>query len=105
MQPRRRELADAHLEVLDRLRAHHRAIGDLHACAATARRILAAEPWREDAHRELMACYAGQGQPHHALRQFQDCVVALRTSLDATPGSETLALHERIRDGGAVASA
>jgi DNA-binding SARP family transcriptional activator len=99
MQARRREVADAHLEVLDRLRAHHRAAGDLHACAAIARRILAAEPWREDAHRELMALYVDQGQPHHALRQFQDCVVALRSTLGAAPGAETVALHERIRRG------
>jgi DNA-binding SARP family transcriptional activator len=97
MQPRRRELAGAHLEILDRLRAHHRASGDLHACAAIARRVLTAEPWREDAHRELMALHAEQGRQAQALRQFQDCVVALRTTLGAAPGPETVALHERIR--------
>jgi DNA-binding SARP family transcriptional activator len=67
MQPRRRELEGLWLEVLDRLCAIHRARGALHAWAATARRIVTAEPSREDAHDDLLACYDRLGRNHLAL--------------------------------------
>jgi DNA-binding SARP family transcriptional activator len=97
MQARRRELEGVRLDVLDVLRRERRARGDLQGWADAARRILAAEPWREDAHRELMDVYARQGRPHLAVRQFQDCAVALRTALDAVPGPATVALLQRVR--------
>jgi DNA-binding SARP family transcriptional activator len=67
MQPRRRELEGLRLEVLDLLCQHHRAGGSLHAWAAIARRIVAAEPAREEAHRDLLTCYQRLGRHHLAL--------------------------------------
>jgi DNA-binding SARP family transcriptional activator len=96
MQPRRRELEAVHLEVLDLLLEHHRDRGALHDWAAVARRIVAAEPWREEVQRELMTCYARQGQHSLALRQFQDCAVALRSALGLVPGPDTEELLARI---------
>jgi DNA-binding SARP family transcriptional activator len=96
MQPRRRELEAVHLEVLDLLLEHHRESGRLHEWAAVARRIVASEPWREEVQRELMTCYARQGQHSLALRQFQDCALALRTALGRVPGPETEDLRARI---------
>ena len=40
---------------------------------------------------------ARQGQHSLALRQFQACVVALRSGLGATPSDDTMALVDRIR--------
>lgn len=97
MQPRRRELEAVHLEVLDLLLEHHREANALHDWAAVARRIVAAEPWREEIQCELMTCYARQGRHSLALRQFQACVVALRSALGATPSDDTMALVDRIR--------
>jgi DNA-binding SARP family transcriptional activator len=96
MQPRRRELEAVRLEVLDLLREQHRERGALHAWAAAARRIVSSEPWREEIQRELMTCYARQGQGTLALRQYQDCATALRAGFGLVPGPETEELRARI---------
>ena len=59
--------------------------------------MLAVEPFREAAHRELMRCYARQGQLHLALRQYVDCARMLHEALDVRPEARTVALHEQIR--------
>lgn len=58
---------------------------------------MAVEPFREAAHRELMRCYARQGQQHLALRQFLDCEAALQAALETRPEPQTLELYEQIR--------
>lgn len=95
--PHQREVADAHVQVLDRLRTHHVDAGDDAAAASACRRLLAVEPWREDVHVELMHCYERQGQPCLALRQYHECREALRAELDTVPSDMTAELHERIR--------
>jgi DNA-binding SARP family transcriptional activator len=96
MQPRRRELEALRLEVLDRLAEQHLALGDVHAWSAVARRIVVAEPWREEVQRELMTCYARRGQSGRALRQFQECATALREALGVGPDPDTEELRARI---------
>lgn len=66
-----------------------------------ARRILEMEPWLEEVWRALMTCYAMLGRRSEALQAYHSCVHALRTELDVAPSSETQALHDQIRDGGA----
>jgi DNA-binding SARP family transcriptional activator len=97
MLARRQELQDRYVGVLERLGGLYRAVDDERACVDVARRILAVEPFREAAHRELMRCYARQGQHHLALRQFVDCARTLDEALDTRPEQQTLALYERIR--------
>ena len=63
------------------------------------RRGLAVEPEREDLHRLLMRCYAQAGQRSLAVRQLGLCAKAMRRSLGADPGAETVALADRIRRG------
>jgi DNA-binding SARP family transcriptional activator len=100
--PRRRELEGRFLSVLERLREHYANRGDIGACTAVCRKMLAIDSCREDAHAELMRCYARQGQHHLALRQFIDCQEALRRELDTGPGNEVRDLHERVRQHQAV---
>src|SRR5262245_21359167 len=64
---------------------------------AVARRLLALEPWREEAHRALMALLARGGQRSAALRQFGACRRALAAELGEAPAAETRALYERLR--------
>jgi DNA-binding SARP family transcriptional activator len=97
MLPKRRELQDAFVSVLERLREVYLTAGDHRAAVELSRRILGIEPYREDAHRDLMRAYARHGQYHLALRQFLDCAVALHETLDAKPDDETVELYERIR--------
>jgi DNA-binding SARP family transcriptional activator len=97
MVSRRRELQDRYVEVLERLGGLYRAVDDDRACLDVARKIVAVEPFREAAHRELMRCYARQGQQHLALRQYLDCAAALQDALDTAPEPTTVELYERIR--------
>jgi DNA-binding SARP family transcriptional activator len=93
----RRELQDRYVTVLERLGDLYRAAGDDRGCLDVARKVVAMEPFREAAHRELMRCYARQGQQHLALRQYLDCAAALDAALDTLPEPQTVELYEQIR--------
>ncbi|MBN2005010.1 MAG: tetratricopeptide repeat protein [Anaerolineae bacterium] len=62
------------------------------------RRQVHLEPWREEAHRQLMVLLAAEGQRSAALRQYQSCRTALAGELGVEPTPETVALFESIRD-------
>lgn len=64
-----------------------------------ARRILQLEPWREEAHRQLMKLLAQSGQRSAALTQFELCRQALASELNVEPDAATLALVAQIRAG------
>lgn len=97
MMPRRRELQDAFLGVLDRLRDRYLALGDLPSAGEVCKKMLAVDSCREDVHRELMRYYVRQGHHHLALRQYHACQSALREELNTGPSEETAQLHEQIR--------
>lgn len=60
-------------------------------------RLLALDPWREEAHCWRMLALARSGQPSAALAQYQTCRRILAQEFDAEPAAETTALYERIR--------
>ena len=60
------------------------------------RRLLAMEPWREEAHRQLMLLLARQGDFNAALRQYDKCAALLDEELGVEPMPETTALRDRI---------
>ncbi|MBV7335844.1 hypothetical protein KFU94_47910 [Chloroflexi bacterium TSY] len=62
-------------------------------------RLLNLEPWREEAHRQLMWLLAVTDQRSAALVQFENCSQILATELAIEPSAETVALYEQIRDG------
>jgi predicted ATPase/DNA-binding SARP family transcriptional activator/class 3 adenylate cyclase len=95
---RLRELA---LQALHALVAHHTAQGPSgHAAAIDyATRLLALEPWREEAHRALMRLLALSGQRSAALAQYETCVSTLKQELGVAPSAETKQLYVDIRDG------
>ncbi|MCX7681846.1 MAG: winged helix-turn-helix domain-containing protein, partial [Anaerolineae bacterium] len=64
-----------------------------------ARRQLEAEPWREEAHRQLMAALAAGGQRSAALAQYAACYRILAEELGVEPEEETQWLYEHIRTG------
>lgn len=61
-------------------------------------RLLAMDPWREEAHRELMLLLALSGQRTAALAQYERCRRILDEELGVEPAAETTALYEQIRD-------
>jgi predicted ATPase/DNA-binding SARP family transcriptional activator/Tfp pilus assembly protein PilF len=62
-----------------------------------ARRTLTLDPWREEAHRQLMLLQARSGQFSAALAQYETCRRLLSTELGVEPLPETTALHDRIK--------
>lgn len=62
-----------------------------------ARRTLALDPWREEAHAQLMLLLARSGQFSAALAQYAVCRRLLADELGVEPLPETTALHARIK--------
>ena len=87
------------LHVLHTLADYHVEQGQLTEAMAYARRLLQLEPWREEAHRQLMLLLAQSGQRSAALAQYELCRQALRSELDVEPDAATLELVAQIRAG------
>ncbi len=64
-----------------------------------ARRLLAADPIREDSHRLLMRLLAQNNQRSLALAQYEQCRVILAAELGVAPMPETTALAQQIKEG------
>ncbi|NOY99288.1 MAG: tetratricopeptide repeat protein [Chloroflexi bacterium] len=58
------------------------------------------EPYREEAHRQLMNILARSGQRSAALAQYETCRRILAEALGVKPDRETQALYRRIRSAG-----
>jgi DNA-binding SARP family transcriptional activator/predicted ATPase len=88
------------LDGLSALADHYARQGELQRAIALIRRYLEIEPWREEAHRRLMAWLALGGERSAALAQLEICRRTLEDELGVEPAEETIALYARIRDGG-----
>jgi WD40 repeat protein/predicted ATPase/DNA-binding SARP family transcriptional activator len=97
--------------LLMREQLHQQALASLHTlaehylsarrwaeAAATARRQIELDRWREGAHRQLMRALAGAGDRAAALAAYQHVEQILREDLGITPDDETTALATTIRD-------
>jgi DNA-binding SARP family transcriptional activator len=93
----RERLRAAYLDAIERLCQIYFRQENYVACIIVCQRILSYDPCREDAYCLLMRCYSRQGQDHLALRQYQNCIKALRAELDVDPAPETTKLYNRIR--------
>ncbi len=65
-----------------------------------ARRQLSLEPWREEAHYQLILTHAARQQRSAALAQYRDCVKILERELGAAVTGRTRELAEKIKDEG-----
>jgi predicted ATPase/DNA-binding SARP family transcriptional activator len=89
-----------HREVLDALYVlaeHHERRSVCDQARHYATRQLELDPWREEAHRQLMRALALSGQRSAALAQYQTCRRILAEELGAEPSQETVALHAKIK--------
>lgn len=73
------------------------AAGDPALCLSCAHRLVALEPWHEDAHCDVMLLLASLGQPTAALEQYEQCRQVLADELGIAPGPTTQSLYERLR--------
>jgi DNA-binding SARP family transcriptional activator len=93
----RERLRQLALQALYTLAQHTAEQGDYAAGIEYTTRLLAIEPWQEEAHRHLMLLLALSGQRSAALEQYRTCRRILATDLGVEPAEETTALYERIR--------
>ena len=92
----RERLREQAVGALASLLAHQRGTGPAAPAIRTAMRILALDPAREAAHRELMRLFEGQGRRGDALRQYRLCADALQRELGVEPDAETRRLYREI---------
>jgi predicted ATPase/DNA-binding SARP family transcriptional activator/Tfp pilus assembly protein PilF len=85
------------MEALHHLTNYHERRGDYVQAREYAHRQVQLEPWREEAHRQLMRLLALDGQRSAALAQYQTCRRTLAEELNVEPTTETKALVEQIR--------
>jgi len=93
----RERLRQMALQALHELVRYHTLRGEYAAGIKYATQLLTLDPWREEAHRELMRLLALTGQRSAALTQYEKCRYLLESELGLEPLEETKALYERIR--------
>jgi WD40 repeat protein/DNA-binding SARP family transcriptional activator len=96
---RREMLHQQALLALQTLTSAYEHRGDNHQAHVYARRHLALDPLREEAHRQLMRVLARLGLSGEALAQYEACRHMLSQELGLEPDGATVALYEQIRAG------
>ena len=87
------------LLVCQKLTLAHASREDYAQAHRFAARQLELDPYREDAHRQVMQLLAVQGLTSQALAQYERCRQILHDELGVAPDAETLRLAEQIRAG------
>ncbi len=82
---------------LHQLVTYHLSWGEYEEGIVAARRLLAMEPWQEEAHRQLMRLLLLNNQRSAALAQYETCRRILAEDLAVEPSPETNALYQSIR--------
>jgi TolB-like protein len=72
--------------------------------AAAARKIINFDPAHEGAVRSLMAAFMKLGDRAQAIREYERCRQALRSSFDVSPSEETTAVYQAARSGSNTAT-
>lgn len=86
------------ITALVRLAEYHERRGDNECARSFSQRQIELDPWREEAHRQLMRLLARDGQRSAALAQYETCRSVLARDLGVEPEAETSVLYEQIRD-------
>ncbi|MFO7679129.1 MAG: BTAD domain-containing putative transcriptional regulator [Chloroflexota bacterium] len=86
------------LDALFKLAAQNLAQADYQAAQSLARRQFTLEPWREEAHQQLIQALALHGDRSGAIAQYETCRALLAEELGVEPAWETKQLIARIRE-------
>ncbi len=95
--PERERLHEEYLWALEQLTLLAKQWGDDERALAYARRLVAADPLRETAHRELMRLYHALGRHRAALEQYASVRKILADELGVEPAAATAALYHEIQ--------
>ena len=80
--------SEYYFEALRLLSEHYEKIGNIERCIEYCRLMLRHDPHFEPIHRRLIQAYARLGAKDRAIRQYQDCVRALK-HINSAPSRET----------------
>ncbi len=94
---KREQLNQHAMRMLRTLANHYEICCEYERALVYARKLVALEPWLEEAHRLVMGLYAFSGQRSAALAQFETCKRLLASELGLEPANETKRLYECIR--------
>ena len=94
----RKHLREMYMRMLARLCEQYLQAGRYDECLQAARKMLAKDNYREDAHRYVMRCLHALGQRNQALLQYQICEEVLGADLGVQPTAPTTELYERIKN-------
>ena len=92
----RERLANAYVDMLDRLAANYIETGRLGESIGACYRTLEKDRCHEDSHRLLMTCYARMGQRDRAIRQYRLCEKVLGQEYGTSPSPETRHLYQSL---------
>ncbi len=95
----REHLHQQQLSTLHQLTVAYEQQGAYEMARTFAERQIEAEPWQEEAHRQLMRLLAAQGLRAEAIAQYQACRRILQDELGVEPAAETEALLTQIMHG------
>jgi predicted ATPase/DNA-binding SARP family transcriptional activator len=87
------------LDALTRLADYYEQRGTYVEMRRYATRAIELDPWREEAHRQVMRALALSGERSAALAQYATCRRMLAAELGLEPAEETLALYRQIQRG------
>jgi DNA-binding SARP family transcriptional activator len=93
----RDELQLEFVAILEELAAMLEARGDLDGAVRAVRRVVAAEPLREDPHSWLIRLEALRGRRSDAVRAYENLRALLEDQLGTEPSPETQRLYEEVR--------
>jgi DNA-binding SARP family transcriptional activator/biotin operon repressor len=95
----RERYSNAFLTGLEQLAKTAESNGEFERALELARRVVALEPLREQAHREVMRLCLILGRPREALEQYEHCRSITLDELGEEPSSLTRALYQRVQIG------
>jgi DNA-binding SARP family transcriptional activator/predicted ATPase/Flp pilus assembly protein TadD len=87
------------MSALTDLANQHELLEDYQAARRFVERQLELDPWREEAHYQIMRLLALDGQRSAALAQYESCKKILAVELGVEPSTKTRELYEQIRSG------
>jgi DNA-binding SARP family transcriptional activator len=96
LQPYQERLRQMAMDTLYRLAVHYTQQRQYTAGIDCLGRLLALEPWMEEAHRQLMLLLTLSGQRSAALAQYELCRDMLDEELGVVPSQPTVDLYQRI---------
>ncbi len=94
----RERLRSRAIDIFYRLMHYHSQWQEYDEAVAYAERLMAIEPWLEEAHRQLMLLQAYQGQRGKALAQYDQCCRTLTRELGIDPSPATTDIYNQIRE-------